>query len=115
VVLGAAAGVAALGALVVFGGADSTSGGVAWLQIGLGGGLAVVLLGVLARLHGVAQAQFAGIVGIVAAVVSLGSLGVFRHGVVISLLGATPTRLLVAAAFGCGLAGATSGFTLEEA
>jgi len=115
VVLGAAAGVAALGALVAFGGADSPSGGVAWLQIGLGCGLAAILLGVLVLLRGVAQAQFAGIVGIAAAAVSLGSLGVFRHGVVISLLGATPTRLLVAAAFGCGLAAAASGFTLEDA
>src|SRR5207245_364598 len=51
--LGAAAGLAAVAALAVFGAADSPTGRVAWLELSLGAALAAVLLGVLVRLRGV--------------------------------------------------------------
>jgi hypothetical protein len=108
--LGTLAGLAALASLIAFAAADAPNGRVAWLQIGLGVGLGVVVLGVLVRAHEPRRSQLAGLLGAVAAALSLGSLGVFRHGVVISLLSATASRTLLAVALFAGAAAAVTSF-----
>ena len=112
--LGTLAGFAALGSLIAFGAADAPNGRVAWLQIVLGVGLAVVVGGVLVRAREPRRSQLAGLLGGVAAVLSLGSLGVFRHGVVVSLLSATASRALLAFALIAGAAAALTSFFDEE-
>jgi hypothetical protein len=109
--LGAAAGLAALVSLIAFSAADAPNGRVAWLQIALGIGLGVVVSGVLVRAHEPRRSQLAGLLGAVAAGLSLGSLGAFRHGVVVSLFSATGSRALLAIALVAGTAAAVTSFT----
>jgi hypothetical protein len=108
--LGSLAGLAALASLIAFSAADAPNGRVAWLQIGLGIGLGLVVLGVLVRAHEPRRSQLAGLLGAGAAALSLGSLGVFRHGVVVSLLSATASRTLLAVALFAGAAAAVTSF-----
>jgi hypothetical protein len=108
--LGTLAGLAALASLIAFSAADAPNGRVAWLQIGLGIGLGLVVLGVLVRAHEPRRSQLAGLLGAVAAALSLGSLGVFRHGVVVSLLSAAASRSLLAVALYAGAAAAVTSF-----
>jgi hypothetical protein len=96
--IGTVAGLGALVAVTTFAARDAPNGRVAWLQIGAGIGVAIVLAGLLVRLRGRRRVHAAGIVGAIAAATSVGSLPVFWHGVVISALPATPARLV------CGLA-----------
>jgi hypothetical protein len=112
--LGSIAGLAALGTLVAFGAADAPNGRVAWAQIVTGLLLAGVLYGALFRLRGARRVQLAGILGVAAGAVSIGSLSVFWHGVVISLVSATPSRVLCATALVAGAAAAVTSFTVEE-
>jgi hypothetical protein len=112
--LGTLAGAAALGSLIAFGAADAPNGRVAWLQIVLGIGLAIVVCGALVRAREPRRTQLAGLLGGVAAALSLGSLGVFRHGVVISLLSATASRALLLLALVAGGAAAVTSFVNEE-
>jgi hypothetical protein len=111
--LGAVAGLAALGSLVAFSVADAPNGSVAWVQIGLGIGLAVALYGVLIRSPEPRRTAVAGILGGAAAAVSLGSLGVFLHGVVISELPATLSRAVLELAFVAGAAAAVTSLRRE--
>jgi hypothetical protein len=103
VALGCAAGAAGLVAFVAFSAADAPTGGVAWGRVAVvaafGAGLTVALV----RVQGIRRAHLAGVVGAAAAALDLGSLGVFRHGVVVSALPATPTRALCALAIVAGL------------
>jgi len=108
--LGTLAGLAALASLIAFAAADAPNGRVAWLQIGLGVGLGLVVCGVLVRAREPRRSQLAGLLGAVAAALSLGSLGVFRHGVVVSLLSATASRTLLAVALVAGAAAAVTSF-----
>jgi len=112
--LGTLAGLAALGSLIAFGAADAPNGRVAWLQIGLGVGLALVVCAVLVRAHEPRRSQLAGLLGAVAAALSLGSFGAFRHGVVVSLLSATASRTLLAVALFAGAAAAVTSFVNGE-
>jgi hypothetical protein len=96
--LGTAAGIGALLAVTTFAARDAPNGRVAWLQIGGGIVVGVVLASLLVFLHGRRRVHAAGVVGGIAAAASLGSLPVFWHGVVISALPPTPARLA------CGLA-----------
>lgn len=112
--LGSIAGLAALTTLVVFGAADAPNGRVAWAQIVVGVVLAGVLYGALIRLDGNRRVHLAGLLGVAAGAVSLGSLGVFWHGVVVSLLSATASRLVLAVALVAGAAAAVSSFTVDE-
>jgi hypothetical protein len=57
----------------------------------------------------------AGLVGAAAAVASLGSLGVFRHGVIVSVLPAAASRAVCALAVAAGVACAATVFTAHEA
>jgi hypothetical protein len=92
------AGFAALAAVVAFALRDRPAGGTAWLPIGAGVAIAAALAVPIARLHGRRRAHAAGVAGAVAAAVTLESLPVFWHGVVISALPAGGARLA------CGLA-----------
>ncbi|MEY2570617.1 MAG: hypothetical protein QOE63_967 [Acidimicrobiaceae bacterium] len=112
--LGTVAGLAALGSLVAFAAADAPNGRVAWLQIVLGVALGVVVCVVLVRSREPRRSQLAGLLGAVAAALSLGSLGAFRHGVVVSLLSATASRTLLAVALFAGAAAAVTSFVNGE-
>jgi hypothetical protein len=108
--LGVAAGVAALLEVTTFAVRDAPTGGVAWLQVGTGIGVAVVLGGLLLRLRGRPRVHAAGVVGAVAAVVSLGSTPVFWHGVVISALPGALARAVCGLAIVLGAAAAALSF-----
>jgi CHASE2 domain-containing sensor protein len=113
-VLGVLAGAGALTALVAFGAADAPNGRVAWVQIALGAILAGAVAAGLVRLRGERRTVLAGLLGAASAVASLGSLGVFRHGVVISLLPTAASRLAVALAVIAGVACAGTVFIARE-
>jgi hypothetical protein len=108
--LGIASGFAALLLVTTFAVRDSPTGGVAWLQLVAAVIVAAVLSGLLLRLRGRSRVHAAGVVGAVAAAVSLSSLSVFWHGVVISLLPGTVTRLLCVLAVAGGAAAAVLSF-----
>ncbi len=113
-VLGPLSAAAALAALVTFNAADAPNGRVAWAQIVVASALAAAAGLGLARLHGESRTVLAGVLGVAAAVSSLGSLGVFRHGVVISLLAPQLARLVAATAIVSGLAAAGTLFIRER-
>jgi len=110
---GSLAVVAALVALVTFGAADAPNGRVAWVQIALGFGLAAAGATGLLRLHGESRTVLAGVLGVAAAVSSIGSLGVFRHSIVISLLSPALARMVATIAIATGLAAAATLFVRE--
>ena len=114
-VAGSAAVVAALTALVTFNAADAPNGRVAWAQIVLGCALAAVGAAGLIKLHGESRTVLAGVLGIAAAVSSIGSLGVYRHGVVVSLLSPGLARIVAAIAICAGLAAAATLFVRDGA
>jgi len=107
-----AAMVAALGALAQSTGiatADPIGQTGAWFQTASAALLALVAAIVLLRAGAVTRAWAATIAGAVAAALSLGSLGVFWHGVVISPLSPGLARLATAAAIVGGSAAAVLG------
>jgi hypothetical protein len=114
-VLGTLAGLAALTAFVTFGIADAPNGQAAWVQLGLGLALAAAVAIALVRLDGERRIVLAGLVGAAAAVGNLGSLGVFRHGVVISVLPGAASRAVCALAVAAGIASAVTVFAGHEA
>jgi hypothetical protein len=113
--LGTLAGLAALGTLVTFGVADAANGRVAWAQIVIGGVIGVIVAGALIRLGEQRRVQLAGLIGLASVVVSLGWLSAFWHGVIISLLSATATRLILVIGLVAGATAAVTSFTSEEA
>ena len=112
--LGIVAGLAALTAFVTFGIADAPSGQAAWVQIGLGIALAAAVAVALVRLDGERRVVLAGLVGAAAAAASLGSLGVFRHGVIVSVLPGAASRSVCALAVAAGIASAVTVFAGHE-
>jgi hypothetical protein len=108
VALGALAGVATLASRVSFSAAAALNGRVAWPQIGLWLALGGVGSFGLIRTRGQDRVLVAGLLGCVTAVLSLGSLGVFWHGVVLSEFSATFTRVLIAVALIAGAAAAAT-------
>jgi len=114
-VTGSVAVAAALTALVTFNAADAPNGRVAWAQIVLGCALAAVGAAGLVKLHGESRTVLAGVLGIAAAVSSIGSLGVYRHGVVVSLLSPGVDRAVAAIAICAGLAAAATLFVRDGA
>jgi hypothetical protein len=96
--LGVVAGLAALTATISLALRDRPSGGIGWVTIGAGIGIAVAFAVALLRLQGRRRAQAAGTAGAVGIGVTIESLPVFWHGVVISALPAGGARLA------CGLA-----------
>lgn len=108
--LGAVAGLAALVEVTTFAVRDAPTGGVAWLQLVTGIAVAAVLGGLLIRLRGRARVHAAGVVGAVAAAVSLSSLPIFWHGVVISALPGVLARAVCGLAIAAGIAAAALSF-----
>ena len=108
--LGLIGGLAALAAVTTFALRTSTTGSIAWVQIGAGLAVALALGGILVRFKGNARAHAAGAIGVIAAAVSLGSLPVFWHGVVISALPATLARAACGTALLAGAAAALMSF-----
>jgi hypothetical protein len=108
--LGIVSGLSALLLVTTFAVRDSPTGGIAWLQLVTGVVVAAVLGVLLLRLRGRSRVHAAGIVGAVAAAVSLSSLSVFWHGVVISPLPGTVARLLCVLAVAGGAAAAVLSF-----
>jgi hypothetical protein len=106
VALGASAGIAALVEVTTFAVGDAPTGGVAWLQVITAFVVVAVLGALLVRLRGRSRVHAAGVVGAVAAAVSLGSTPVFWHGVVISALPALGARAVCELAIVAGVAAA---------
>jgi hypothetical protein len=108
---------AAVGALVSsigFATAGSLGGASQWVQVGCSAVLVVLsALAALAR-HSV-RTWTASLIGAAAVVLSLRAVVVFWHGVVISSLSPTLTRLAVAAAVAGGLAAAGVSFAADDA
>jgi hypothetical protein len=109
IVLGAVAGLAAVGSLASFGVADSPTGRVAWAQLALGAFVAVAAATGLVRLRADGRGLLAALIGAAAAATTLGSLGVFRHAVVISSFPPFLARSVCALAFAAGAAAAVTG------
>jgi len=107
--LGVAAGSAALATVIAFALRDRPAGDVGWVQIGTAAAVGLALGAPLVRLQGRRRAQAAGVTGAVAAAVTLASLPVFSHGVVISALPADVVR----AACGLALVGGASAAALS--
>ena len=108
--LGLIGGLAALAAVTTFALRTSTTGSIAWLQIAAGLAVALALAAILVRFKGNARAHAAGVIGVIAAAVSLSSLPVFWHGVVISALPATLARATCGTALLAGAAAAVMSF-----
>jgi hypothetical protein len=105
--LGIAAGAAALATSIAFAVRDRPGGGVGWLQIGSAVAVALALAIPLVRFRGRRRAQAAGLMGAVAAAVTIALLPVFWHGVVISPLPGDLVRFACALALAGGAAAAT--------
>jgi hypothetical protein len=106
VVLGTAAGAAALAATIAFAVRDRPDGGVGWAAIATAAAVAAALAVPLLRLRGRRRAMAAGVTGAVAAAVTISSLPVFWHGIVVSALPDDVARLACAVAFAAGAAAA---------
>jgi hypothetical protein len=109
IALGALAGLAAVASLASFGVADSPSGRVAWAQLVLGAFVAIAAAVGLVRLRKDGRVLLAALIGGAAAATTLGSLGVFRHAVVISSFPPFLARALCVLAFAAGAAAAVTG------
>jgi hypothetical protein len=109
VAAGAVAGVAAVASLASFGAADSPTGRVAWVELGLAAFVGAAALAALVRSRGERRVVVAALIGAAAAATTLGSLGVFRHAVVISSFPPALARFVCALAFTCGVAAAANG------
>jgi hypothetical protein len=109
---GAIAGIAAVASLASFGAADSPSGRVAWVELGLAAFVAAAAATALLRTRGERRLVVAGLIGAAAAATTLGSLGVFRHAVVISSFPPLLARLVCAAALTAGVGAAATGLLM---
>jgi hypothetical protein len=112
--LAAAAALAALAASAAFATGDAISRVGEWVDVAAAGTLAVVALGALSIRSWSVRGWVTTIVGAVAAAISLGSLGVFWHGVVISSLPPELARLATGAAVVCGLSAAVLAVAIGE-
>jgi hypothetical protein len=113
-VLAVVAAAAALVAIGAFAFRDAPTGGIQWFQLAGGAVVAVAAAAVLVRTHGSRRTLAAGVIGALAAAAMLGSLPVFRHGVVISALPATVARLACAVALVGGVCAAAVSLAAEQ-
>jgi hypothetical protein len=111
--LGATAGLAAIASLAAFGTADSPSGRVAWVELALALCVGAMAAVALVRLHGEARVVLASLIGAASAATVLGSLGVFRHAIVISSFAPAVARVVCALAFTAGLAAVSTGLLMR--
>jgi hypothetical protein len=100
------AGSGALLAAIAFALRNRPGGGTGWLQIAAAAAVALALGVPLVLLRGRRRAQAAGVTGAVAAAVTIASLPVFWHGVVVSALAADLVRAACALALAGGCAAA---------
>jgi hypothetical protein len=112
--LAAGAALAALAASAAFATGDAISRIGEWVDVAAAATLALVALWALSIRSWQVRGWVTTIVGAVAAAISLGSLGVFWHGVVISSLPPALARLTVEAAVICGLAAAVLAVAIGE-
>ena len=105
--LGVSGGVAALAASIAFSLRDRPTGSGAWLPVSVAGAIAVALGAAIVRASGRRRGRAAGVAGAVGAAVTISSLPVFWHGVVISALPADIARLACGLALVAGIAAAT--------
>ena len=111
---GVAAALAAIASLAAFGVADSPTGRVAWVEMTLAAFVALAAGMALLRSRNEVRVLLATLLGAAAASTTLGSLGVFRHAVVISAFSPLLARSLCAIAFIAGTAAATTGLLFRE-
>jgi hypothetical protein len=114
IALGAAAGIAAVASLASFNAADSPTGRVAWVELVLAGIVAGAALVAIVRSRGERRTTVAGLIGAAAAATTLGSIGVFRHAVVIAAFPASLARALCAVALAGGVAAAATGIVMRS-
>jgi hypothetical protein len=100
----AIAAVAALAASAAFATGDAIARRTQWIEVASAALLALLALAALLVGDRSLRTWAAMVVGVVAAALGLGSLGVFRHGVVISSLPPTVARLATAVALVGGAA-----------
>jgi FtsH-binding integral membrane protein len=110
--LAVAAAAGALAASLGFATADSLGGASQWVQVGCAAVL--VLLGAVAFARRSVQTWTASLIGAAAIVLTLRQVVVFWHGVVISSLSPSVTRLAVAVAIAAELAAAGISFAVDE-
>jgi len=103
VIAGVVAGAAGLTTQTALSLRDAPSGNIAWALVGAGFAIGVIAAWAIAVSRGPRRAYVAGAIGIGVAAFCLSWVGVFFHGVVISALPATTTRLTCALAFTFGL------------
>jgi hypothetical protein len=113
VALGAGAGIAAVASLASFNAADSPTGRVAWVEVVLAAVVAAAALVAIVRSRGERRTTVAGLIGAAAAATTLGSLGVFRHAIVIAALPADVARTLCVVALAGGVAAAATGIVMR--
>jgi hypothetical protein len=114
-VLAICAALAGLTASAGFATGTSVTSGARWIEVGAAAILALVAIAVVVFGPESRRGMVAAFVGAIAALMSVGSLGVFRHGVVLSSLPADATRLATATAVAGGLVALAVGFTAPEA
>jgi hypothetical protein len=107
--LAGAAAAAALAGDAGFATGDPIARTVEWVEVGSAGLLALVAAGALLIRERSTRIWVATLIGALAAALSLGSLGVFWHGVVISSLPAPAARLAIGVAVVGGCAAAVLG------
>ena len=82
---------------------DAPSGNIAWALVAAGFAIGAIAAGAIAVSRGSRRAYVAGAIGVGVAAFCLSWVGVFFHGVVISALSATTTRVTCTLAFTFGL------------
>ena len=113
VVLGALAAVGALASASSFALADEISGAGEWVEVAAVGLLVALGVFAIARRRESWRVWIGATIGIVCTTFSLGTLGVFAHGYVISTLPATLARMSVLLAIVAGAATAALAITAE--
>jgi hypothetical protein len=113
-VLAALAALAALSGSAGFAVGDAISRTGRWFEVGAAGVLAIAAIGSLTIRDRSVRGWVTTLVGAVAAALSLGTLGVFWHGVVISSLPPDVARLSTAVAVVAGLAAAVLSVAGDE-
>ncbi len=96
--------IGALAATTAFATGDAITKGEQWIEVASAGLLAVLAAAALLFGNRSLRTWTAMVVGVVASALALGSLGVFRHGVVVSSLPAPVARLATAVALFGGAA-----------
>ena len=106
VALAVVAGSAAVAAVTGFAVHQAPAGGVLWFQVAVAALAAAAAGCALAFTKDSRRVVVAGVVGAVAALTVLGSVPIFRHGVVLSALAPTLARAICVTAFVCGVGAA---------